>query len=76
MELTPPADTVKAPVTNFVGDVYVTPIAKATGPSRLIASLVRFTTEARTHWHSHAVGQTLRITEGVGLVVNRDGAAH
>jgi quercetin dioxygenase-like cupin family protein len=32
------------------------------------AALVRFTPGARTNWHSHAVGQTLHITEGVGLV--------
>ena len=28
---------------------------------------------ARTNWHSHAVGQTLHVTEGVGLVGTRDG---
>jgi quercetin dioxygenase-like cupin family protein len=42
-------------------------------PSKLVASLVRFTPGARTNWHSHAVGQTLHVTEGAGLVVNRDG---
>ncbi|MFJ7215307.1 cupin domain-containing protein [Amycolatopsis sp. NPDC098790] len=34
---------------------------------------MRFTPGARTHWHSHAVGQTLHVTEGVGLVADRDG---
>ena len=34
---------------------------------------MRFTPSSRTNWHSHAVGQTLHVTEGVGLVVNRDG---
>ncbi len=28
MELKPPASTVKAPASNFTGDVYVTPIIK------------------------------------------------
>ena len=35
------------------------PIRKPEPPSRLIASLVRFTPGARTNWHSHANGQTL-----------------
>jgi quercetin dioxygenase-like cupin family protein len=34
---------------------------------------VRFTPGARTNWHSHAVGQTLHVTEGVGLVGTRNG---
>lgn len=73
MELIPVSDSAKAPASNFTGDVYVTPIKKAQPPSRLIASLVRFTPGARTNWHSHAVGQTLHVTEGSGLVVSRDG---
>jgi quercetin dioxygenase-like cupin family protein len=73
MELTPVNNTAKTPAANFTGDVYVTPIKKSEEPSRLIASLVRFTPGARTNWHSHAVGQTLYVAEGVGLVVNRDG---
>jgi quercetin dioxygenase-like cupin family protein len=73
VELTPVTDTAKAPAAAFTGDVYVTPIKKTQPPSRLIASLVRFTPRARTNWHSHANGQTLHVTEGVGYVVNRDG---
>jgi quercetin dioxygenase-like cupin family protein len=75
MELTPVNDTAKAPAAAFTGGVYVTPIKKVQPPSRLIASLVRFTPGARTNWHSHANGQTLHVTEGVGYVVNRDGQA-
>ncbi|MEV0048995.1 (R)-mandelonitrile lyase [Saccharopolyspora sp. NPDC003752] len=73
MELIPVNDTVKAPAAAFTGDVHVTPLKKAEPPSRLVAALVRFTPGARTNWHSHAVGQTLHVTEGVGFVVNRDG---
>lgn len=36
-------------------------------------SAVRFTPGARTAWHSHAVGQTLYVTDGVGLVQARVG---
>ena len=73
MDLVPVADTAKAPAERFTGDVYLTMIKTPEPPSRLVASLVRFTPGARTNWHSHAVGQTLHVTEGVGLVVNRDG---
>jgi quercetin dioxygenase-like cupin family protein len=73
MELASVNDTSKAPAERFTGDVYITPIKQAQPPSRLIAALVRFTPGARTNWHSHAVGQTLHVTEGAGLVVGRDG---
>jgi hypothetical protein len=35
--------------------------------------LLLFTPGARTNWHSHAVGQTLHVTDGIGLVQTRDG---
>ena len=73
MELKTVSPTVKTPASAFTGDVYLTPIYNGTGPSRMIVALVRFTPGARTHWHSHAVGQTLHVTEGVGLVGTRDG---
>jgi quercetin dioxygenase-like cupin family protein len=37
-------------------------------------SAVRFTPGARTAWHAHAVGQTLYVTDGKGLVQSRGGA--
>ena len=39
----------------------------------MTVALVRFTPGARTNWHRHAVGQTLHVTEGGGLVGTRDG---
>jgi quercetin dioxygenase-like cupin family protein len=39
----------------------------------MIVGLVRFTPGARTNWHSHDLGQTLHVTDGIGLVVTRDG---
>src|SRR3954454_19916865 len=74
MELNPVKPTVKAPAQNFTGDVYMTPIYKGAEPSRMNVALVRFTPGARTNWHSHAVGQTLHVTEGVGFVGTRDGS--
>jgi quercetin dioxygenase-like cupin family protein len=73
MELIPVRDTANAPAARFTGDVYLTMIKTPEPPSKLVASLVRFTPGARTNWHSHTIGQTLYVTEGVGLVVNRDG---
>jgi quercetin dioxygenase-like cupin family protein len=74
MELNPVQPTVKGPAQNFAGDVYRTAIYNGTGSSRMIVALVRFTPGAHTHWHVHAVGQTLHVTEGVGLVGTRDGS--
>jgi len=73
MELNPVRATTRTPAQNFTGDVYLTPIYNGTGPSRMTVALVRFTPGARTNWHSHAVGQALHVTEGVGLVGTRDG---
>ena len=72
MELEPRRRTDKGPAATFTGDVYLTPLHQHE-PSRVTLLLVRFTPGARTHWHSHPAGQTLHVTEGVGLVVNRDG---
>src|SRR3978361_1149201 len=74
MELQPVRPTAQAPAAAFTGDVYVTPIYSGTGPSRMTVALVRFTPGAHTNWHSHAVGQTLPVTEGGGLVGTRDGS--
>ncbi len=42
-------------------------------PSRMRVNVVRFAPGARTAWHCHAVGQTLHVTEGRGLVQSRGG---
>ena len=73
MELKPVAPTAKAPAAAFTGDVYVNPVYRGEDPSRMIVNLVCFTPGARTNWHSHAVGQTLHVTSGAGLVATRDG---
>ena len=75
MELRPTAATVKPPASNFTGDVYLTPVFGGDDASPLVVGLVRFTPGARTNWHSHANGQLLVCTEGIGLVATRDGTA-
>ncbi len=57
----------------FTGSVYIDPISSMDGNSRLSASLVHFTPGARTAWHTHPKGQTLWVTQGVGLVGRRGG---
>ncbi len=59
MEKLPVKDTFKGPGSWFTGDVYGSPIYSGTDPSRMSATLVRFTPGARTHWHRHALGQCL-----------------
>ena len=72
MELRPLTSTVKTPAENFTGDVYLNPVF-SDGDAPLTVGLVRFTPGARTNWHSHANGQLLVCTDGVGLVASRDG---
>jgi quercetin dioxygenase-like cupin family protein len=73
MERKPAGPTAKAPAEHFTGDAYVDMLKLPDEPSRLVVGLVRFAPGARTNWHSHALGQTLYCTDGVGLVVNREG---
>jgi len=73
MDINPEQPTAKGPADWFTGDVYMDAIARGEEPSRVRVSAVRFTPSARTAWHSHAVGQTLYVTEGRGLVQSRGG---
>jgi quercetin dioxygenase-like cupin family protein len=63
----------KGPSEMFTGDVYYDIIVRGEEPSRVRANAVHFAPCARTAWHSHAMGQTLHVTEGVGLVQVRGG---
>jgi hypothetical protein len=76
VERKPVSPAAKAPAANSTGDVYVNPIQRGEDPSRLIVSLVRFTPNARTNWHSHAVGQILHVTDGVGFVTRDNFMCH
>ncbi len=73
MEILPKEPTAKGPAERFTGDVWIDAIARGEEPSRVRVSAVRFSPSARTAWHSHAVGQTLYVTEGRGLVQSRGG---
>jgi len=66
-------ETGRGPEEWFTGDVYLDPVAAAPAPGRVRGALVHFTPGARTAWHTHALGQTIFVTEGVGLVQRRGG---
>jgi quercetin dioxygenase-like cupin family protein len=66
--------SVKGPANMFTGDVWFDVIAAPQPePSRMRVNAVHFAPCARTAWHAHAVGQTLHVTEGIGLVQARGG---
>jgi quercetin dioxygenase-like cupin family protein len=61
------------PGESFTGTVFIDTVAAPTEPSRLGAESVHFTPGARTAWHTHPYGQTIYVTEGVGLCQRRGG---
>ena len=71
MQLLPNQPSVKGPAEWFTGDVWIDTIARGEEPSHIRVNAVRFTPGARTAWHAHALGQTLYVTDGVGLVQSR-----
>ena len=73
MQKLPKKPTTMGPADAFTGPVYVDAIRGEMDGSRLNMAHVHFAPGARTHWHSHPVGQTLYGTDGSGLVVSRDG---
>src|SRR5699024_12598726 len=65
--------TPTGPATSFTGAVLIDGIRGPRAGSRAAMNHVHFAPGAPTHWHWHPVGQTLYGTDGVGLVVTRDG---
>jgi 4-carboxymuconolactone decarboxylase len=57
-----------APTDYFTGVARVSPLSAANEPSRLGGAFVTFEAGARTAWHTHPLGQTLIVIEGVGRV--------
>jgi quercetin dioxygenase-like cupin family protein len=76
MEIEAPQPTSKGPAERFTGDVWVDAVAQQRPqPHRMAAGIVRFAPGARTAWHVHALGQTLRVTDGTALIQARGGQA-
>src|SRR6201988_3884637 len=67
-------DTSPGPAEWFTGTVFIDPVAAPSEPSRVAAALVHFAPGARTAWHTHPLGQTIFVTEGIGRCQRRGGA--
>jgi quercetin dioxygenase-like cupin family protein len=71
MELLPSQPSTKGTPDRFDGDVWIDRLAGGEPGSRIRVNVVRFAPGARNAWHSHAVGQTLHVTEGIGRIQSR-----
>jgi quercetin dioxygenase-like cupin family protein len=67
------SETAPGPAEWFTGAVYIDSVAHPSEGSRVNASSVHFTPGARTAWHTHPNGQTIWVTEGLGLCRRRGG---
>ena len=74
MEIFTRPPTSKGPAATFTGDVWVDGVYAGPTQEQARLSVVRFAPCARSHWHSHRLGQVLHILEGVALLGSRDGA--
>ncbi|HLY55594.1 MAG TPA: cupin domain-containing protein [Stellaceae bacterium] len=56
----------QGPAESFTGSVRIDSLFQADAPGRAGGGIVTFEPGARTHWHTHPLGQTLIVTAGVG----------
>jgi quercetin dioxygenase-like cupin family protein len=66
-------ETAAGPSEWFTGAVFIDTIAAPEDSSRVAAANVHFTPGARTAWHTHPHGQTIWVTEGIGLCQREGG---
>ena len=52
----------------FTGTAWQDPVINAPAPARARVFKVTFEPKARTHWHTHPLGQALHVLEGAGFV--------
>lgn len=67
------SQTAVGPESAFTGTVYIDGIRNPDEQTAIGCAHVRFSPGARTAWHHHPKGQTLYITDGIGLVCRRGG---
>ena len=61
----------RGPAEWFTGEVWIDTVLDTTwlgGGAQVQAAQVTFTPGARTHWHTHPLGQTLYVLSGLGWV--------
>ena len=73
MEIFTRPPTSKGPAATFTGEVWVDGLYAGPTQEQARLSVVRFAPCARSHWHSHRLGQVLHVLEGVALLGSRDG---
>ena len=56
----------RGPADSFTGTVWQDPVIDPPAPARARAARVSFEPGARTAWHTHPLGQTIHVIEGVG----------
>ncbi|HTI87148.1 MAG TPA: cupin domain-containing protein [Alphaproteobacteria bacterium] len=56
----------KGSVDWFTGTVHVEPLFQTPAPAQVVGASVSFEPGARTHWHTHPLGQALIVTGGQG----------
>ena len=66
-------DTSAGPSDWFTGAVYIDTITAPSNDWRIGAAAVHLSPGARTAWHTHPHGQTIWVTEGIGLCQHEDG---
>jgi quercetin dioxygenase-like cupin family protein len=66
-------ETAAGPAEWFTGRVFIDPVAAPEATSTFAAANVHFTPGARTAWHVHPHGQTIWVTEGIGLCQREGG---
>ncbi|MEQ8833804.1 MAG: cupin domain-containing protein [Miltoncostaeaceae bacterium] len=67
-------DTQRGPADWFTGEVHLDAVAAPAAGSTVAAAIVHFAPGARTAWHTHPHGQTIFVTEGVGLCQREGGS--
>ncbi|UFZ05668.1 cupin domain-containing protein [Bradyrhizobium ontarionense] len=65
--------TRRAAAESFTGTVWQDPIITPQAPARVASARVGFEPGARTAWHTHPLGQTLYVIQGVGRVQAKGG---
>ncbi|WP_237487305.1 cupin domain-containing protein [Parapontixanthobacter aurantiacus] len=66
-------EPVEGPEEYFTGTAHISGQFDRAGPSRVTGAIVSFEPGARTAWHSHPLGQTLYVTQGIGWTQLRNG---
>lgn len=71
MQILPASNANPGPADWFTGEVHILPLKGVTENSKISMSKVTFSPGARSAWHTHPKGQTLYVTEGMGVIQKR-----